>query len=162
MIESQLQLLHVVHDADLKGKRVITTVAIRKGELVAQISGHREVLTPSRFTVQASVHRHIDGLAQLTFMNHSCAPNVFLNTSDLTVTALRDLVAGEELSFFYPSTEWRMAEPFACLCGAADCVSYIAGAEVMPEHVLARYDINEHIRELRRQQRAAVSVGAAD
>ena len=55
MIESQLQALNVVHDADLKGKRVITTIAIRKGELVAQISGHREVSAPSRFTVQAGV-----------------------------------------------------------------------------------------------------------
>lgn len=161
MIESQLQALNVVHDADLKGKRVITTIAIRKGELVAHISGHREVSAPSRFTVQAGVDRHIDGLAQLTFMNHSCAPNVFLNTSNLTLTALRDLAVGDEVTFFYPSSEWRMAEPFACLCGAAECIRYIAGADAMPEDVLARYDINEHIRELR-QQRETVRSRAAD
>lgn len=151
MIESasQLQTLEVVHDADLKGKRVVTTVAVPRGDVVAHITGHREVHAPTRFTVQVGIDRHIDGLAQLTFMNHSCAPNVFLNTANLTLVALRDIAAGEEVTFFYPSTEWHMAEPFGCLCGTPECVSYIAGAEVMPEHVLGRYEINEHIRELK-------------
>jgi len=32
--------------------------------------------------------------------------------------ALRDLAAGEELTFDYNATEWSMAEPFLCTCGA--------------------------------------------
>ena len=154
MIESvsHLQTLDVVHDADLKGKRVVTTVAVPKGELVAQISGHRDVRVPTRYTVQAGVNLHIDGLKQLTFMNHSCAPSVFLNTTDLTITALRDLAVGDEVTFFYPSTEWHMAEPFDCLCGAPTCVGRIAGAQSLSDDVIARYDINAHIRALRVQQ----------
>jgi len=36
----------------------------------------------------------------------------------MTVVAARDLAADDELTFFYPSTEWSMAEPFDCWCGA--------------------------------------------
>ena len=137
--------LEIVHDADLKGKRVITTLPVSAGDVIAQITGHREVPVPNRFSVQVGADRHIDGLRQLTYLNHSCAPNVFLNTTELTVNALRNIAAGEELSFFYPSTEWRMAEPFDCLCGTAECVGQIAGAEALSQSTLSRFRINEHI-----------------
>ena len=49
---------------------------------------------------------------------HSCAPSVVLDTVARTVVAAHDLAPGDEVTFFYPSTEWRMAEPFPCWCGA--------------------------------------------
>ena len=146
--------LEIVHDADLKGKRVITTLSVAVGDVIAQIIGHREVPVPNRFSVQVGTDRHIDGLRELTYLNHSCAPNVFVDTTELTVIALRPIAVGEELCFFYPSTEWRMAEPFDCFCGTAECVGLIAGAEALPETTLSRFVVNEHIRALRAATRA--------
>jgi hypothetical protein len=34
------------------------------------------------------------------------------------LVALRELAAGEELTFDYNATEWDLAEPFRCSCGA--------------------------------------------
>ena len=44
----------------------------------------------------------------------------------------RDIAAGEELTYFYPSTEWEMDRPFRCLCGAPDCVGVVSGAKAPP------------------------------
>lgn len=38
----------------------------------------------------------------LQYVNHSCTPNVFFDTSTLKLIALKDIKAGEELCFFYP------------------------------------------------------------
>ena len=50
--------------------------------------------------------------------------------------------------FFYPSTEWHMAQPFTCLCGTPSCRGTIAGARDMPASQLEGLWINAHIREL--------------
>ena len=147
---SQRPLLMVVEGNDHKGKHVVTTRAIRAGAVILQVTEHHAVAVANRFTVQAGVSTHLAGIGPLTFMNHSCAPNVVINTPDMTVTAIRDIAAGEELSFFYPSTEWHMAEPFACHCGAASCIGRVAGAANLSDDILSRYFLNQHIHTLRR------------
>lgn len=152
MIESTSQSysLMVMPDDDLKGKRIVAGKTVHAGETIAPIVGYEEVNAPSKYTVQISAHRHIDGLGLLTYLNHSCDPNVIVNTTSFAVIAIRDIAMGEELSFFYPSTEWRMATPFACLCGTASCVGVIDGAEQLSDETLSHYFLNEHIQELRR------------
>lgn len=147
---AQRPVLRVVEGVDHKGKHVVTERAIRSGTLILRVTGHHAVAAANRFTVQAGATTHLAGIGPLTFMNHSCAPNVFIDTVDMTVMAIRDIAAGEELSFFYPSTEWHMAEPFDCHCGAASCVGRVAGANSLPDDVLARYVLNQHIHALRR------------
>lgn len=60
--------------------------------------------------------------------------------------AAPDLAAGEELTFFYPSTEWEMDRPFICLCGSPSCVRLVAGAKHLAVETLGRYYINQHIQ----------------
>ena len=62
------------------------------------------------------------------------------------VFALRDIAAGEELTCFYPSTEWDMVRPFVCGCGAPQCVRFVAGARYLSADVLGRNFVNAHIR----------------
>jgi len=75
-----------------------------------------------------------------------------IDTSALLCIALRDIFPGDELTFFYPSTEWSMAEPFACLCGSGGCIGHIAGAERLPLHILTKYRLNPHITDMRLAQ----------
>ncbi len=154
MIESTSQAysLMVMPDDDLKGKRIVAGKNVQAGEVIAPIIGYEEVDAPSKYTVQISAHRHIDGLGLLTYLNHSCDPNVIVDTTSFAVIAIRDIPKGEELGFFYPSTEWRMATPFTCLCGTASCVGVIDGAEALPDETLSHYFLNEHIQELRRDR----------
>ena len=61
--------------------------------------------------------------------------------------ALRDIEPGDELRYFYPSTEWSMAETFHCLCGSAECLGSITGAAGMPVQALLRHRLSPWIRE---------------
>ncbi|KAK0747670.1 hypothetical protein B0T21DRAFT_354848 [Apiosordaria backusii] len=58
------------------------------------------------------------------------------------------LKAGEELTFFYPSTEYAMAQPFDCFCGSGECKGRISGARDMTRGQLEGMWLNVHIREL--------------
>jgi hypothetical protein len=121
---------------------------IHAGEVICQIAGHRIVSQATYQTVQISADLHIEELGVLAYLNHSCQPNTIVDTTALQVVAGRDISAGEELNFFYPSTEWEMDRPFICLCGAPQCVRLVAGAKYLSIDTLARYFINQHIRAL--------------
>ena len=130
------------------GARLITDQLLGKGELICHITGYRVVPEATYQTVQIGAHSHIEELGVLAYLNHSCQPNTIVDTTALTVTAIRDIAAGEELNFFYPSTEWEMDRPFICLCGSPQCVRLVAGAKYLSIDTLARYFINQHIRDM--------------
>lgn len=130
-----------------KFKSLITKRAYSKGEVLSNIPSNNVVNKANRFTVQIGrdEHTHVGKLAAL---NHSCDPNVILDTENLLMVARRDIAKGEELSYFYPSTEWEMDAPFICLCGASNCIHVVAGARFLPLSTLEYHYLNRHIREL--------------
>jgi len=109
-------------------------------------SAREYVARPTYLSVQVADDRHIHLAPEfLQYINHSCEPNTFFDTTNGEVVALRDILANEEISFFYPSTEWSMTQPFACFCGAAGCLGQIQGAVHLPKQTLGRYRFAEHI-----------------
>jgi hypothetical protein len=78
-------------------------------------------------------------------VNHSCAPNLWVDTERQAMLALRPIASGEMLTFFYPQTEWELARPFRCRCGALHCLGRIDGARSLPDAVLGRYRLSPHI-----------------
>lgn len=102
---------------------------------------------PDRHSIQIDATRH--ALVEpefLRFTNHSCNPNIVVDTARLEVRALRRISPGDELTYFYPSTEWSMAEPFACACDSPGCLLTIAGAEYLSADAAAGYELGAHIR----------------
>jgi hypothetical protein len=77
-------------------------------------------------------------------MNHSCAPTAIV---DVTKWEIRAAVPIAPITFFYPSTEWDMAQPFKCNCGAKHCLGNISGAKTIPRHILRKYVLNQHIKQ---------------
>lgn len=67
----------------------------------------------------------------------------------------RPLRRGDPLTFFYPSSEWQMDQPFACTCGSGEgvCCGTISGAKTMDKSVLGRYWLNPHIEDLLKTER---------
>lgn len=64
----------------------------------------------------------------------------------MEVVAERDIAEGDELNFFYPSTEWEMAQPFECWCGSSKCLKKVKGAKFMSKEDLKKHGfINDHI-----------------
>ncbi len=130
-----------------KYKSLTTKRAYEKGEIICPIPTESLYNKPNRFTVQVGRERHVE-VKELSSINHSCNPNTFLDTTRMLVFAARDIAAGEELTFFYPSTEWEMSSPFICLCGATNCIHVVAGARFLPLSTLENHFLNRHIREL--------------
>ena len=65
------------------------------------------------------------------FINHSCAPNceARMENERIWIYALRDLRAGEELTFNY-GYDLQDYEEHPCRCGAPECLGFM----VAPEH----------------------------
>lgn len=130
-----------------KFRTLVTKKEYGKGEVICAIPSENILDNPNRFTVQIgrSKHTHVGKLAAL---NHSCDPNVILDTENMEMIACKDIAKGEELFFFYPSTEWQMDAPFICLCGASNCIHVVAGARFLPLSTLETHYLNPHIREM--------------
>ena len=120
----------------------------RAGEAISPLAWANRQTFPSRWTLQCGAEEHAEPLPfELRYINHSCEPNVQFDMEANVVRALRDLEPGDELRFFYPGTEWEMAEKFHCECGAVTCLGYISGAAQMPEDVIKRHVLSSIIRD---------------
>tara|TARA_R110002072_G_scaffold25443_6_gene85076 strand:+ start:5138 stop:5668 length:531 start_codon:yes stop_codon:yes gene_type:complete len=105
------------------------------GDEIVHLSGAL-VEKPTRFSVQVGPNEHVDppsgaALEELIgehtwrYMNHSCQPNAAFRGR--TLIAVRAIAVGDEVSFHYAATEYEMAEPFTCHCGASTCVGTLQG-----------------------------------
>lgn len=118
------------------------------GEIIAHFSAGSISAEPTYLTVQIGIGKHIT--LQPTFLqyiNHGCEPNVFFNTSTLELVALKEIIQEEEMTFFYPSTEWKMTQPFQCYCGNSQCVGLIKGAAFLSSASQEKYQLTEFIQQ---------------
>jgi hypothetical protein len=136
-----------VADDCAAGAGLVAAAPIAAGTAVADFTDCPVHTVPSVYTIQVGAAEHVDS-PTVRYLNHSCAANVFVDTVARVVITMRAIREGEELTFFYPSTEWAMVRPFACLCGALDCIEMVQGAYFLPSDVLARYPLSPHIRKL--------------
>lgn len=124
-------------------------VNFQPGDLLCEFGASAILQTPSYLTVQISHDEHICLQPSfLQYINHGCSPNVFFDTTSFKVICLRPIKAGDELYYFYPSTEWKMAQPFQCLCGSPNCLGYIGGASLLSKEVLPNYKFSDFISQL--------------
>ena len=101
------------------------------------------------YSVQVEERQHITLLPEyLSYTNHSCDPNVIMDVENLRMTALKDIEPGENLAFFYPSTEWDMSDEFECGCGAPNCLGRIRGAKYLDRELLRQYWLSPYIRRM--------------
>ncbi|KAI3632505.1 hypothetical protein MIR68_009611 [Amoeboaphelidium protococcarum] len=130
-------------------EKLVTKMSFSKDDVVASFKETCTLTKEKRYSsVQIGRDSHIELNSDLVYMNHSCDPNVKVDVKAMNVVALRDLPVGSELTFFYPSTEWAMAQPFDCWCGYSRCLKKIQGAEHLETEQLMDYYINDHILEM--------------
>ncbi|MBS1188834.1 MAG: protein-lysine N-methyltransferase [Rhodocyclaceae bacterium] len=131
------------------------------GEILSAIGMREQVQSPNYLSVQFGEFEH--GMlhpVHLQYINHSCSPNVFFDVKAMHLRALRTIGQDEELSFFYPSTEWNMNQPFHCHCHSPSCLGHIQGAAYLPESILIQYELSEHIKDLMQRARTAARCSA--
>ncbi len=118
------------------------------GEVVSDFAAAKMLDTPNYLTVQTGDNQHIILQPEfLQYINHSCSPNVFFDTSAMQLIALKEIQPGDELLFFYPSTEWDMAQPFDCFCGTTQCMHRIQGAAHLTDEQAMHYRLTQFIQQ---------------
>jgi len=147
-------------------------VSLPPGELVATLEA--TTLTPATATyatVQVSRTQHVNLNSDFLYVNSSCDPSLEFHVVkrgaggyasgssgggqfaiEVRVAAGRALRPGDDMTFFYPSTEWDMKQPFDCRCGSAKCKGVIRGAKYLTLSELEGYFVNNHIVELLKER----------
>lgn len=135
----------VVRGTDLGyTSKLVASCSFKKGEVLEIITG--ATLGMKRYTtVQISEKEHIELNSDIVYLNHSCDPTCIMDVKNMLVRLIKDVPVGGELTFFYPSTEWDMDQPFRCWCKSSSCIETVNGARYLSKKLLNNYFINEHI-----------------
>jgi D-alanine-D-alanine ligase len=118
--------------AGVHGEAVLAAQNLAPGTRVFPLTGTFTHL-PDIYTIQIGAHTHLLPDSQLwRYLNHSCGPNCRIDFSTWTLVTTHPIQCNEELTFNYLTTEWDMAAPFACQCGALHCYGFVAGFKYLP------------------------------
>jgi hypothetical protein len=147
-IVSQHGIANVVLDTSTNQKSLNAAKVIESAALISLFNAKEIYNSPTYLTVQTGSNKHITLQPEfLQYINHSCEPNVFLDTSLLQLIALKRIEIDEELRFFYPSSEWQMTQAFVCNCGASNCLQLIQGAAYLSTDVVMQYQFTNFIKQ---------------
>lgn len=136
-------------DGDKGGRSVLAATDIAAGELIAVWSGKLvnrdglDLLPPKlrRFSLQVEEGLYLASLNEhegADYINHSCAPNAGLS-GQISLVALRDIAAGEEITYDYAMTDGSAYDEFPCGCGAATCRGRVSGDDWRRPELWSRY-----------------------
>jgi SET domain len=144
VIENHGTVSLVEDDAGMKS--LFSNKAFKAGEVISPFFAKETLSTPTYLTLQLDDQQHILlGPVHLQYTNHSCDPNAFFDTTEMKMVALREIQPGEEITFFYPSTEWKMDRAFDCHCGSPRCLKNIQGAFYLTKEQQNHYKLNNFI-----------------
>ena len=87
---------------------------------------------PTRYSIQIDDDRHVEGTPESNaYLNHSCAPNAYVDWSGVYLRALRNIATREEITCNYLTTDWELHEGFVCHCGAPHCYRELKGLKYL-------------------------------
>ena len=152
---SQHEQCAVMQNKENQQHGLFASRAFLAGEVIVAFDASKIVDTPNYLTIQISETKHIHLFPEyLQYVNHSCEPNVLFNTSTMQLESVTDIEAGEELRFFYPATEWKMAQQFVCNCGKPNCVGLVQGAADTSSETLNKYKLTDFIKSMAAKYKA--------
>lgn len=134
-------------------KSLHAAIEFAPGDMICQFSAATTQHHATYLTVQTGASTHITlDPGFLQYINHSCDPTVFFDTTRMELTCLQKMQPGDEFTFFYPGTEWEMAKPFVCNCGSQGCLQLINGASHLSVETLSKYKLTDFIRQQVKQK----------
>jgi uncharacterized protein len=123
----------VIRRSKIHADGVYTTAPIKKRHIVVEYTGPRLTIeqadaiyedSPRTYLFGLTDSEHaIDGDGIAAFINHSCDPNCEPDEIDgrIFIRAVRNIAAGEELSYDYNLYDGNLDDGASCLCGARHC-----------------------------------------
>lgn len=138
--------------SSIDGRGLFAKTAIANGEIVVVKGGYvlqqeqrdriGKELGPSEIQITEDLFIGPATMAEreggMMHLNHSCEPNLGLQ-GQIVFVAMRDIAAGEELTFDYAMTD---DEPYEmeCRCGRQACRRRITGADWRRPELQKKYD----------------------
>ncbi|MBA2125390.1 SET domain-containing protein-lysine N-methyltransferase [Hyphomicrobium methylovorum] len=131
------------------GHTVVARGAIAKGELLVVWSGtlvtgeELNSLSPTvrRYCLQVEEDQYLVSLSDCEppdYVNHSCSPNAGLS-GQIALVAMRDIAAGEEITYDYAMSDGSPYDEFACSCGSPHCRGHVSGDDWRRFELWQRY-----------------------
>jgi uncharacterized protein len=123
----------MIRSSALHGAGVYTAAPIPKGTQVVEYTGPRlRAKDADGLYLEGDVtylfgmdggKTIIDGFGMAAFVNHSCDPNCESDQikGRIWIIAIRDIAAGEELTYDYNIYDAEPGEDARCRCGSANC-----------------------------------------
>jgi uncharacterized protein len=132
-----------------RGPRLVARHDISAGDLVVAYGGQvvtRDQLDRlgsaiSKHSVQIDEDLYLAGEAvpgAADAVRHSCTPNLGFSGSN-TLVAMRDIAAGEELTFDNAMCDTSDYDEFTCTCRTAWCRNQVLGTDWMRPELQSRY-----------------------
>lgn len=142
--------LEVRNAPEKGGFAVYACVPLTKNELLAVWGGRvatlEEVLSLSReeqgHTIQIYDDLYlapIDMEEPADMINHSCDPNAGIS-GQIVLLAMRDIAAGEEITFDYAMSDSSAFDEFECSCGTRKCRGQVTRNDWQIPDLWVRYD----------------------
>lgn len=123
-----------------KGLGVFAKRDMQAGDQICVCSGYiTDIDHVTAMSLQLSENVFLHGVGEFDdYINHSCDPNCVVRFENevAVLYVLKDIKAGEELSFDYNTSDWDLVEQgskantqlsFNCRCGTDFCVGEIKG-----------------------------------
>ena len=128
-------------------KSLHARIDFMEGQIFSKLGVKEFLDRPNYLSLQINQSQHIMLEPEwLQYINHSCNPNIFFDTARKEAIVLKPIEVGEEITFFYPSTEWSMNRAFDCFCNSEHCLGKIQGSKFLSPNILADYKLSNHIR----------------
>lgn len=147
---SYLSAKCIVRIAEEKGGyAVYAAEPISKGELLVMwsgtlVDGTKLDTLPNAFRRHSLQVEDDLFLVSLTdcepadYVNHSCNPNAGLS-GQISLVSMRDIQAGEEITYDYAMSDGSDYDEFPCSCGAPQCRGHVGGKDWRNEALWVRY-----------------------
>lgn len=139
-----------VQDTDTRGGHtVVATEPIAQGELIVVWSGtlvdgtelDAMPATVRRYSLQVEENHYLVSLSDCEppdYVNHCCEPNSGLS-GQIALVAMRDIEAGEEITYDYAMSDGSSYDEFPCGCGSAKCRGRVTGEDWKLPDLWQRY-----------------------
>lgn len=142
-----------------KGEGVFATRAFGVGETVMIGVIEQELSKNHSHASQIAKDRYVFHAGLVPKVNHSCEPNCGIHVNQTGAhdfVAIRDILAGEEITFDYAMRNYSIDHfDYTCQCGALECRGTITGWKDLPASWKEKYAgfIAPYLLDLDQQER---------
>lgn len=132
------------------GHTVVACEPISRGELIVVWSGtlvtgvELNLMSPTvrRYCLQVEEDQYLVSLSDCEppdYVNHSCDPNAGLS-GQIALVAMRNIRAGEEITYDYATSDGSPYDEFACSCGSPHCRGRVSAEDWRRSELWQRYE----------------------